>query len=127
MSLGGAVQGRLAGGTAQVRSWWGVRGSSRGKCWDQILQPVAVPNLHSQGSSPALQDGSAASHRARVTTDHLQKVAVERMARPSTSLQEREATCDQEEEAEPDCSGHIGFFHQALPRLLVLSSQQSMK
>lgn len=34
---------------------------------------------HNLGPSPILQEGSAAPHRATVTTDDLQKVAVERM------------------------------------------------
>uniref|UniRef100_A0A8P4G4U6 Tc1-like transposase DDE domain-containing protein n=1 Tax=Dicentrarchus labrax TaxID=13489 RepID=A0A8P4G4U6_DICLA len=49
---------------------------------DEILQPVAIPYLHSLGPNSILQDDSALPHRAGFIRDYLQNVGVERMEWP---------------------------------------------
>ena len=52
---------------------------------DEILQPVAIPYLHSLGPNSILQDDNARPHRAGFMRDHLQNVGVERMEWPASS------------------------------------------
>lgn len=46
---------------------------------DEILQPVAIPYLHSLGPNSILQDDNARPHRAGFIRDYLQNLGVERM------------------------------------------------
>ena len=52
---------------------------------DEILQPVAIPYIHSLGPNSILQDDNARPNRAGLTRDYLQNVGVERMEWPASS------------------------------------------
>ena len=52
---------------------------------DEILQPVAIPYLHSLGLKSILQDDNVRPHRARFIRDYLQNLGVERMEWPASS------------------------------------------
>ena len=52
---------------------------------DEILQPVAIPYVHSLGPNSILQDDNARPHRAGFIRDYLQNVGVERMEWPTSS------------------------------------------
>lgn len=52
---------------------------------DEILQPVAIPYLHSLGPNSILQDDNARPHRAGFLRDYLQNLGVERMEWPASS------------------------------------------
>src|SRR4029434_4038340 len=52
---------------------------------DEILQPVAIPYLHSLGPNSILQDDNAHPHRAGFIRDYLQNLGVERMDWPASS------------------------------------------
>ena len=52
---------------------------------DEILQPVAIPYLHTLGPNSILQDDNACPHRAGFIRDYLQNVGVERMEWPASS------------------------------------------
>uniref|UniRef100_A0A667ZNY4 Transposase Tc1-like domain-containing protein n=1 Tax=Myripristis murdjan TaxID=586833 RepID=A0A667ZNY4_9TELE len=52
---------------------------------DEILQPVAIPYLHSLGPNSVLLDDNARPHRAGFIRDYLQSLAVERMEWPASS------------------------------------------
>ena len=52
---------------------------------DEILQPVAIPYLHSLGPNSILQDDNARPHRAGFIRDYLQNVGVEKMEWPASS------------------------------------------
>ncbi|KAL7828173.1 hypothetical protein AOLI_G00313250 [Acnodon oligacanthus] len=52
---------------------------------DEILQPVAVPYLHSLGPNSILQDDNTRPHRAGIIRDYLQNLGVERMEWPASS------------------------------------------
>uniref|UniRef100_A0A8C4DEX4 Tc1-like transposase DDE domain-containing protein n=1 Tax=Dicentrarchus labrax TaxID=13489 RepID=A0A8C4DEX4_DICLA len=52
---------------------------------DEILQPVAIPYLHSLGPNSILQDDNVRPHRTGFIRDYLQYVGVERMEWPASS------------------------------------------
>ena len=52
---------------------------------DEILQPVAIPYLHSLGLNSILQDDNARPQGAGVLRDYLQNLGVERMEGPASS------------------------------------------
>ena len=51
----------------------------------EILQPVAIPSIHSLGPNSILQEDNARPHRAGFIRDYLQNVGLERMERPASS------------------------------------------
>ena len=57
-----------------------IRGhSSADRYWDEILQPVAIPYLHSLGPNSILKDDNTHPHTAGFIRDYLQNLGVERM------------------------------------------------
>ena len=54
---------------------WGMsslEAISMQRIWDEILQPVAIPYLHSLGLNSILQDDNSRPHRAGSISDYLQ-------------------------------------------------------
>ena len=111
------------------------------RCLDEILQPVAIPYLHSLRPNPILQDDNARPHRAGFIRDYLQNLGVERMEWPASSPdlnpiehlwdqlgravrarvkmgRHPTAVCDQagdqHEDEVPGCCGCVWFFHTLL-------------
>ena len=67
--------------------WGGIIGGNLNaeRYRDEILQPVAIPYLHSLGPNSILQDDKARPHRAWFIRDYLQNVGVERMEWPASN------------------------------------------